>query len=262
MESRSHPAQSGAGNTPKLYSELADWWPLLSSPDEYAEEAGLYWRTLCAACHQPPRTLLELGSGGGNTASHLKAHVQITLVDRAPAMLAVSRTLNPECEHREGDMRTVRLGRLFDAVFIHDAIAYMTTLADLRQAIETAFVHCRPGGAALFAPDYIRETFRAETEHGGHDGEERSMRYLEWVWDPDPTDTTYLAEYAYLLRTSDGVVHVDHDRHIEGLFARADWLGILAEVGFQPEAVCLEFADYEPGAYEIFVGKKPGIPMQ
>ena len=33
----------------------------------------------------------------------------------------------------------------------HDAVAYMKTEDDLRQAIETAYVHCQPGGAALFA---------------------------------------------------------------------------------------------------------------
>jgi hypothetical protein len=41
-------------------------------------------------------------------------------------------------------------------VFVHDAVAYMTTERELRAAIETAFVHCRPGGAALFAPDHVR----------------------------------------------------------------------------------------------------------
>lgn len=41
-------------------------------------------------------------------------------------------------------MRTVRLGRTFDAVFVHDAVDYMTSEDDLRHVIETAFVHCRP----------------------------------------------------------------------------------------------------------------------
>src|SRR3972149_1508073 len=67
------------------------------------------------ACRTAPHTVLELGSGGGNNASHMKAHFKLTLVDRSPAMLAVSRALNPECEHLEGDMRTLRLGRGFDA---------------------------------------------------------------------------------------------------------------------------------------------------
>ena len=156
---------------PKLYGELASWWPLLSSPTNYAEEAAFYERTLLAACEQPARTLLELGSGGGNNASYLKQRFEMTLVDPSPGMLEVSRRLNPDCEHIEGDMRSVRLGRVFDCVFIHDAIVYMTSESDLRAAIETAFVHCRPDGAALFAPDHVRENFRPSTDHGGHDGE-------------------------------------------------------------------------------------------
>jgi len=243
--------------TPKLYHELATWWPVLSPPEEYAEEASFYRRALVEACDRKPQSLLELGSGGGNNASHLKAHFRMTLVDSSAAMLAVSRALNPECEHVEGDMRTVRLGRQFDCVFIHDAVCYMTTAVDLRQAVETAFVHCRPGGAALFAPDYVRENFRPSTDHGGQDGVQRSLRYLEWTWDPDPTDTTYLADYAYLLRAMDGTIRVEHDRHVEGLFARADWLRLLSEVGFHPAALPFEHTDLDPCQHEVFIGKRP-----
>jgi trans-aconitate methyltransferase len=57
-------------------------------------------------------TLLELGSGGGNNASHMnRRFAELVLVDVAPGMLEVSRRLNPECAHVAGDMRTVRLGR-------------------------------------------------------------------------------------------------------------------------------------------------------
>ena len=131
-----------------LYTDLAKWWPLCSSPEEYKEEAGIYRRTLVENSPRRPVSLLELGSGGGNNASHLKRHFQMTLVDLSPGMLRVSRKLNPDCRHVRGDMRTVRLKREFDAVFIHDAIDYMLTLDDLRRAIQTAFVHCRPGGVA------------------------------------------------------------------------------------------------------------------
>lgn len=251
-------AQSGtsdASDTPKLYAELASWWPLLSTPVDYAEEAAFYRRALVDACERPPETLLELGCGGGNNASHLKAHFRMTLADRSPGMLAVSRALNPECEHVEGDMRTLRLGRLFDAVFIHDAIAYMTTEQDLRSAMETAFAHCRPGGAALFCPDHVREIFRPRTAHGGHDGESRSLRYLEWSWDPDPADTTYENHMVYLLREEDGSVRVEHDRHLLGLFGRDDWLRLLRETGFEPRPLPFVHSELEPGT-EVFVGVK------
>jgi hypothetical protein len=242
---------------PLMYAEIASWWPLLSAPEDYAEEAAFYEKALVEACEEPPHTLLEIGSGGGNNASWLKRRFAMVLVELAPGMLAVSQRLNPECEHVQGDMRTVRLGRQFDCVFIHDAIVYMTTEADLRSAIETAFVHCKPGGAALFAPDHVRENFRPSTDCGGHDGEGEGLRYLEWTWDPDPTDTTYLVDYAYLLREKDGSVRVVHDRHTEGLFSRGDWLRLLSEAGFQPSVVPFNHSELEPGTYEVFVGRKP-----
>ena len=238
-------------NNLKFYGELASWWPLVSAPSEYAEEATFFHEILHQAGEQTLHTVLELGSGGGNNASHLKAHYQMTLVDQSAEMLAVSRRLNPECDHHQGDMRTVRLGQQFDAVFIHDAIDYMTSESDLRKAIETAYVHCRSGGVALFVPDHIRETFAADTDHGGHDGEGRSLRYLEWTYDPDENDTTYVTDYAFMLRDEAGQVQLAHDRHVCGLFGRTEWLRWLGEAGFDAQ----EVVDmYER---ELFVALKP-----
>lgn len=217
---------------PRLYGDLAKWWPLLSAPEDYAEEAEIYRRVLCAAAQFPISTVLELGSGGGNNASHLKAHFAMTLVDKSPGMLNVSRELNPECDHRLGDMRTVRLGEQFDSVFVHDAVAYLTSLDDLRAAMRTAYEHCRPGGGALFVPDHLKETFREGTGHGGHDGEGRAMRYLEWTRDPDPSDGTYETDFAYLLHDDHAGTSVLYDRHLCGLFTRDDWLRTLQDVGF------------------------------
>jgi hypothetical protein len=154
-------------------------------------------------------------------------------------------------------MRSVRLGRTFDGVFVHDAVCYMTTEDDLRRAVETAFVHCAPGGAALFAPDYLAETFAPGTDCGGHDGPQRSMRYLEWVWDPDPTDTSYLVDYAFLLRDADGATRVEHDRHVEGVFPRATWLRLMTGAGFEATTVPFEHSELEPGRYHLVIGRKP-----
>ena len=246
---------------PVLYSDFADWWPILSSPDDYAGEAAVYHRTLVDACQRPPREVLELGSGGGNNASHLKAHFDLTLVDLSPAMLAVSQALNPECEHMQGDMRTVRLDRQFDAVFVHDAVAYLTTEDDLHQAMVTAFVHCQPGGAALFCPDETRESFHPYTSHGGHDatdGSGRGLRYVEWVHDPDPADTQVVMDMAYLLLEADGSARAVHDRHVEGLFSRDTWLRLLTEVGFTARLIMEEDEEiWDSGGGELFVGVKP-----
>jgi SAM-dependent methyltransferase len=266
-EPTDHQAQPGDGAL-RLYDEFAGWWPLLSAPDDYAEEAAFYGQTIMGAADGTPKTLLELGSGGGNNASHLKAYFSMTLVDVSPGMLEVSRALNPECEHHEGDMRSVQLDRMFDAVFVHDAVMYLTTEADLSSAIETAHAHCRPGGIALFVPDCVRETFRPYTKHGGHDGAGaagvgRGLRYLEWVSDPDPSDTTYLCDFAYLLREG-SAVRCEQDRHVMGIFPRQTWLDLLTKTGFRTEVIpCSQEASCGqevegPEYWEAFLGVRPG----
>jgi len=248
----------------KMYDALAEFWPLLSAPEEYAEEAAFYWRVMQSASSTPITTVLELGAGGGNNAFHLKNHAHLTLVDPADGMLAHSRVINPECEHVVGDMRDLRLGRQCDAVFVHDAVCYMTTEADLRKAMDTAFVHCRPGGVVLFCPDYVKETFRADTDCGGTDEGPRSFRFLEWTHDPDPSDSTYIADYVFAFRTDvAGELRLEHDQHLEGLFPRQTWLDTLTAAGFvAPRAVPLEHSDVDPGVHEVFVATRPAIPQE
>jgi SAM-dependent methyltransferase len=236
----------------KLYGELAEWWPIFSSPEEYREEAAFFARALIESGDPAPRRVLELGSGGGNNASHLKARFAMTLVDLSPHMLAVSRALNPECEHVEGDIRTVRLGRTFDAVFVHDAICHMTTEADLRAVMETAFVHLQGGGVALLVPDFVRETFVENTDHGGNDTDRGSVRFLQWTTDPNSRDTTYLVDFAILIRDLQGQTRLVHDRHTYGLFARAKWRRLLREVGFQLVAIKV----HDDFGRDLFVGRR------
>jgi hypothetical protein len=239
---------------PALYAELTPWYHLVDPPEDHADEAALFVEAFAAAVDGPAATLLELGSGAGHNACHLKARFACTLTDLSEPMLGLSRARNPECEHVAGDMRTLRLGRVFDAVLAHDGITYMTTEADLRAAIETAFVHTRPGGAAIFTPDDLADTFVEGAELLGGDDGERSLRYIEWSWDPVPGDGKAQAEYTLLMRER-GEVRSVHDRHETGLFPRATWIRLLQEVGFLVDSVRRPIGDGETD--EVFVGRRP-----
>ena len=240
-----------------MYSDLAPWFHLLTSPSDYTDEARFVTRVVDEVAQGgPARTLLELGSGGGNNASHLKRRFDCTLTDLSPEMLALSRTLNPECEHIQGDMRTLSLGRTFDAVFVHDAIAYLTTEDDLRATLETVAAHLRPGGAALMVPDTTRELFAPGTRHGGHDGDDgRSLRYLEWTHAPEPGGSTYVTDYAIVARGPGDELRIVHDRHTLGLFPRATWERLIVDVGLELVDTTVE------NPYELeqaaFVARRP-----
>lgn len=240
---------------PKMYKKLASWWPLISAPEDYEEEATAFKNILTGNC-KGIKTLLELGCGGGNNASHLKKYFKMTLTDILPSMLEVSKKLNPECEHIEGDMRKIRLGRIFDAVFIHDAIMYMINEGDLKKAIETAFIHCKDGGCVLIVPDVFKENFSPKTEHGGHDREKRSMRYLEWIYDPDPSDSTFVTDFAYLLREENSEVRIEYDRHINGLFSKDKCLDIMYELGFKSKIIPIDHSEMGKGQYNAVLGIK------
>ena len=237
----------------RLYDELAYLWPYISPPESYAEEAA-HWRQairdrLGAGRHR----LLELGVGGGHNLSHLTAEFDAVAVDLAPRMLELSRRLNPGVEHHLGDMRTVRLGRVFDAVLIHDAISYMLTEDDLRAAFGTARAHLRPGGLLLAAPDLVRENFR-DGEVQRWEGSPGPIAVIteEQLRDPDPTDTQVESLFIYRI-TEGGRQRVEYDRHISGLFPLAVWTGLLEEAGFAAEVIPMPGLEGGYGEY-LFAG--------
>jgi SAM-dependent methyltransferase len=250
-----------AGAVPEysLYAELADWWPLISPPAEYAEDADAI-DELFAVADRPVHTVLDLGSGGGHVAFHLKEGRRLTLVDLSAQMLVISAELNPDCEHIQGDMFAIRLGRLFDAVLVHDAIDYVTSQADLRRVIGTAVAHCRPGGVAVFAPDHTAETFRAGSGGGGgHDGSGRRAGFRERTSDPDPADDWILAEYEFTLQDADGSVRVVPEAHRLGSFRRQTWLELLTEAGVEAAAHPGPKVAGRP-ARVMFTGRRPAPP--
>lgn len=232
---------------------MGAWWHLFSPPSHYVEEAEDLLPELLAAADAPPRTLLELGAGAGSLACHLKEHLELTLTDRSPQMLEVSRGVNPECTHLVGDMRTLALGREFDLVLVHDAIMYATDTESLKSVFATAVRHLRPGGGAVFVPDCVRETFQPATTTGGEDGSDgRALRHVHWTWDTDPDDQSYDVAWAFLLREADGSLRVETDRHRLGLFPRTTWLEALREVGLVARS------RLDPWGRDVFVGRKPG----
>jgi SAM-dependent methyltransferase len=242
-----------------LYQELASWWPLISPPAEYAQDAAAIAAVFESAAI-PVRTVLDLGSGGGHVALHLKEHLTLTLVDLSEQMLDVSRKINPHCRHVHGDMRTVRLGELFDGVLVHDAIDYLTTQRDLRLVIDTALAHCRPGGVAVFAPDHTAETFRAGTGAGGgsEDGG-RQASFRERTSDPDPADDWILAEYEFTLREAGGRVRVVRESHRLGSFRRETWLRLLADAGFSAKVAAGVIGGNDVRLPRVlFIGYRPG----
>ena len=229
----------------KLYSDLAEWYPLLTPLEEYEEEGEYFLRLLKEVLGEGRHHLLELGAGAGHNAHYFQEDFDLCLVDFSAQMLALTERSCPDAQRVQGDMRSVRLGRQFDAVFIHDAVCYMRTEDDLRALFETAKLHLRSGGVLIVAPDCVAESFQEDTDCGGSDGEGRSLRYLEWTWQrPGQTDG-YVVDYTLVTRVGEAMPVIHHDRQEEGLFPRATWVRLLEEAGFLVEALQWKHSDVD-----------------
>jgi hypothetical protein len=150
-------------------------------------------------------------------------------------------------------MRTVRLGRTFDAVLIHDAISYMTTEEDLRAAFDTAASHLRPGGVFITSPDFTAETFQSPSVHTAtHRAGALEVTYFEYAWDPDPADTTVEVLMTYVI-CEGRRARLEHDRHVIGLFPKATWLRVLGEARFDVDEQAFALGP-EAKPYTLLVG--------
>ncbi len=243
---------------PRLYDDLAWLWPLLSPPEHYESEAAVLLDLIDRHGKRAKGerySVLELGAGGGHTLVHLANRFDCTAVDLSEPMLANCKKLVPEAETIVGDMRSVRLGRTFSAVFIHDAIDYMLCEEDVRKALQTAAVHLEPGGLCAVAPTYIRDEFvDGDVADDGTTTDAQDLTYFTYVHDPDPNDNTFEMILLYLIRDNNTrQVEVVEDRHTCGLFSFEQWITWLEEAGF--EARCEESTtDSEP--WSLFVGVK------
>ncbi|PKG33215.1 trans-aconitate 2-methyltransferase [Methanoregula sp.] len=241
------------------YNDLAWVDDYLTGPAEYEEEVRCYIGLLEQQGIKPPGTLLHLGCGAGGHDRIFRQYFSVTGVDISPGMLARARAAHPDIGYLEGDMRSIRLNRRFDAVVIPDSIDYMVTIDDLRQAIHTAVTHLRPGGVLLVVGK-TEETFRNNNfvYTGERDGTHVTLFENNYRSLNNPG--TYEAVLVYLIRQKEEL-SIQTERHELGLFPLNTWEQVFRENGIEMMTTRLD-GIYDPylqndGEYSltVFTGK-------
>jgi ubiquinone/menaquinone biosynthesis C-methylase UbiE len=216
----------------RLYKDLAWLWPLWGSVEEYKQESEQAVELIRKHARIDVHNILDITCGGGKNACNLKQHLEVHGLDVSAAMLDNARKLNPECTFYQADMRNFDLGRQFDSIYINDGITYITSADDLLKTFTCARKHLRGGGAMICYAEYLKGTFeqnKTQTTLSKHNGVE--ITFIENNYDPDPNDDTFEATMVYLIREK-GVLKIEHDLHICGIFTLDVWRDTLMKAGF------------------------------
>ncbi|MFC1724982.1 class I SAM-dependent DNA methyltransferase [candidate division KSB1 bacterium] len=244
-------------NNHKLYNEFSWLWPIISPPEEYEDETRFFSKTIVENAKIPVKSMLHLGCGGGHNDCFFKEYFEITGVDISKGMLNLAKNLNPEIEYIQGDMRSIRLNKNFDAVVIMDSVNYMLDEADLNSSFNTAYTHLKPGGVLLTLQEITKEKFKQnETFTSVHSNYRAEITFIENHYDPDPDDSTYEVTLIYLIRKK-GKLEIQTDVHIGGVFNNDTLFRLLNQTGFEVKQLKYNRPGFEKDAFiPLFVCSK------
>lgn len=103
-----------------------------------------------------PKRILDLGCGTGNHSIELaRRGYVVTGVDRSPSMIAIAegkaRAAGVDIDLRVADLRELEVGSTFDAAISMFAVmGYLTTDAELKDALIAVRKHLTPGSTLVF----------------------------------------------------------------------------------------------------------------
>ena len=142
-------------------SVYADNYDLFYQNKNYEAECDFLEAIFQRFSDIPVRSILDLGCGtGGHAVSLLKRGYHLTGVDRSDEMLKTARRktqslkLKPGiCKFLLGDVRTIRLNKVFDsAIMMFAVLGYQTLNENLAAALATVRKHLKPN--SIFIADF------------------------------------------------------------------------------------------------------------
>jgi SAM-dependent methyltransferase len=136
-----------------VFGKYAAYYDLIYRDKDYVGEAT-YIHHLIQKYHPATKTILDLGCGTGRHAKLLAQKGYLVHgVDLSQEMLnEANKETDSNClVFSQGDVRTVKLGKIFDVVVsLFHVVSYQTTNDDLRNTINTAFGHLENHGFFIF----------------------------------------------------------------------------------------------------------------
>lgn len=202
---------------------------------DYASEAAAI-NQLIRQRNPEARTLLDVACGTGQHLAYLRDRYSIEGVDVTEQMLDIARARLPGVTLHRGDMRTLDLGRTFDAVIcMFSSIGHLTERDDMHEAFRRFARHLAPGGVLIVdgwvRPEEWKPGFRSPMQHARRDDRE-VFRLVHSRRDGRITTQTH----HYLVRDSRGIDHFVEE-HVLALTPTDEYLKAAENAGLRAEVL-------------------------
>ena len=235
-----------------MYGKSARIYDLLyvgTGIKDYAAESAELDRLIKNSC-PTARTLLDVACGTGAHLVELRRWYELEGADISPAMLTVARGRLPDIPLHQADMRTLDLGKTFDAVIcLFSSIAYITDPAEMRTAVARLAAHVAQGGVLILdgwvRPDEWHDGYRPEPEIA-RDEQTMVVRLAASRREGNITEL----DMHHLVQTADGVEYFV-ESHRLALTPTEDYVSTVASAGLTATVI----PDYMP-ARDRIVGHK------
>ena len=220
----------------KLYTDLAWLWSAVTPMSTYIDEAQDLLDIVTGALGHPPKSILELGAGGGYLLHDLQTlypDVEVTLVDSSAEMLAQAKQRNPRANIIQDDMTDLDLSQQFDVVFLHDAVMYLPDTDSVSAVLKMMHRHVSERGVAVIVPDICKETFEERILTADSASDLVRVHITEWHWDPEVDDDRISVSFSVLYKRSGEADVVSHcETHQMLVLSLSDWMTLFAEHGW------------------------------
>lgn len=198
-----------AGQVGPTYDLVAEAWRKARAGGTFAERRQV---ERLVAPLAPGASILDVGCGSGEPIGRFLADggFAVTGIDLSPRLIEFARRALPGGTFIEGDMRTVRLDRTFDAVVAWDSVFHLPR-ADHAPVYARFHAWLRPQGRLLVSlggsggDDFTSEMLGARFYYSGHEPEHArellaraGFRIEHWEVD-DPTALGHIAVVAVRL---------------------------------------------------------------
>lgn len=239
-----------------MYDKSARIYDLLytgSGIKDYEAESAELHRIIQDAC-PAAHSLLDVACGTGAHLAELRRWYAVEGVDLSPAMLDEARKRLQGIPLHQADMRTLALGRTFDAVIcLFSSIGYITDPSELRSTVGRLAAHIALGGV-LILDGWVRpDAWRGQRLPEPDIARDDEVMVVRLAFTRRKGSITDL-EMHHLVQTEAGVEYFS-ERHRLALTPTEDYVAAVEQAGLTARVI----TDYMP-ARDRVVGVRKANP--